>query len=177
MPQHFLDTPPKLGVCVRCGAWVLTALASGTWAGVDTAPLSAVELRALLATGGRPYRLRTAAGHAQALTLASLGDIRAGTPVLGPHTCGGHPMDARAFQEAAQDPPRPPVSATGRPASPSASQGARNAVPAASVTRLRSRPAKCEACRRHIKPHEPYWGIECGTYLWALHDACPEAER
>lgn len=175
--QHFLDTPPKLGVCVRCGAWVLTALVSGTWAGVDTAPLPAVELRALLASGGRPYRLRTAAGHAQALTLASLGDVRAGTPVLGPHTCGGHPMDARAFREAAQDPPQPPVSPTGRPASPYASQGARNGRAAPPVTLRRSRPVRCDACRQLINPRDPHWGIECGTYIWALHDACPEVER
>lgn len=179
MTQHLIDTPPRLGNCVRCGAYVLTALVCGGWTGVNTAPLSAVELRALLASGERPYRLRTAAGRAQALTVASLGDIQAGTPVLGPHRCGGHPMDARAFREAPTVPLRPPANATGRPDRPSVSEARRgtNQRAATPVIPHRSRPVRCDTCRRLIEPCEPYWGIECGTYIWAVHDVCPEVER
>lgn len=177
MTQHLIDTRPTLGRCVRCGAWVLTALVSGGWVGVNTSPLGVVELRALLASGERPYRLRTAAGQAQALTVASLGDVRAGTPVLGPHRCGGHPMDAQAFREAAQDPPQPPVSATGRPAPPYASQGARNRSPAPPVTRHRSRKRhpyinrQCEVCHELIGRSIDYMGMQIGErWVWLQHD-------
>lgn len=179
MVHYLIDTPPRLGRCVRCGAWVLTALSAGTWAGVDTVPLSPTELRARLMAGQAAYRMTYAAGHAQALRVASRGDVGRGTPLLGVHVCGGHPMDAHAFQEAAQVPPRPPASATGRPASLSVSETRRgaNRRRATPATRHLSRRVRCDTCRRLIEPREPYWGIECGTYLWAVHDACPEVER
>lgn len=177
MSQYLKSTRPKLGRCVRCGALVLTGLSAGAWAGVDTAPLSPEALRALLVAGGRPYRVVELAGRAQELRPASLGDIRAGASLLGAHSCGAHPMDARSIEELPQDPAQPPVSATGHPASLCASgprRGAQSGSPARHATPHRSRSPRCDTCRTPIQRGEAYWGIECGTYLWAVHDACPE---
>jgi hypothetical protein len=176
--QHLLDTPPTLGRCVRCGALVLTGLSAGTWAGVDTAPLTPDAVRALLVAGQRPYRLDVQAGRAQRLRRASLGDLRSGAPLLGAHACGAHPMDAQDVQEIPQGPLSAPVSATGHQARPSASaaphRGSQSLGRARRATPRPTRPLRCEACRAAIQPGDPYWGIECGTYQWAQHDACPE---
>lgn len=177
MNQHLISTRPRLGKCVRCGALVLTGLSGGAWAGVNTSPLSPEELRALLVAGGRPFRMVELAGRAQELRPASLGEIRSGTSLLGAHTCGAHPMDARSVEELPQVPLQPPANATGRPASPYASaprRGTQNRSAATPATPHLSRPLKCDTCRAPITPGEAYWGIECGQYLWAVHDACPE---
>lgn len=181
MSQHLADTRPTLATCARCGAWVLTCLVGGAWAGVDTAPLTLDALRAHLVAGRAVYHVVELAGRAQALAPARLGDVERGGQLLGEHVCGARPMDASAARPAPQVPPSARVSATGpqgpRSASKTPHTGAQTRGAARSATRPRSRPRRCAKCHRLIKRDDPYWGIEWGRYLWAMHDQCPKAEE
>ena len=182
MSQHLADTRPSLGACARCGAWVLTCLVGGTWAGVDTVPLSLDALRAHLVAGRTVYRLVELAGRAQTLRPLRLGDVeRSGGQLLGEHACSARPMDATAIRPAPQVPLSARVSTTGpqdpRCASGTPHTGAQNRAAVSAATRPRSRPRRCAHCRKPIKSDEPYWGIEWGRYLWVMHDECPKVEE
>lgn len=191
--QHLKDVSPKLAECNRCHAYVLAGMQSGCRYAVDTTPLNAGMITALILGGVKVYRAHH--GKIQLLTAATW---RHKGSMLGSHGCGCSALDASAFEEREI----PPLQA---PATPEqdvfVGQGLMCSV-VSDVRPHRSDVVRCAECgvlmdvdeprfmveipvwqednvikvrgvpgrKGYTKDHPPGWGHE----RWAIHpDGCP----
>lgn len=179
LSQHLIDTHPTISQCGRCGAYVIACLVGGVSTAADTAPLDLGALRAALVAGRMVYRLGMLGGRAQVLRPLRPGDVigRQGWSLVAEHPCGA--LAVKPIRRGAQGPATARVSAIGPLGSRSALRaphaGAQPLAPASDATPRPSRLRRCDHCREIIREGDVYWGVESGSYLWAIHDECPES--
>lgn len=180
--QNLIDTEIKLGVCNRCKAYVFACQVSGLATAADPQPLDVEQYRAALIAGRRTYDVIRQAGRPVRLRLRTASVPTSGCDIVAAHSCGAHGMDATTVTEVPQGPPGARASGTGHQGPPCASStphtgssraAASGATRPASDHRWTPGPLRCDTCRNLIADQEPYFGIECGTYRWAVHDSCP----
>ncbi|MFF8831352.1 hypothetical protein [Streptomyces sp. NPDC015131] len=196
-----VDTPIRVAQCVRCQAYVFLCHSSGVRTTADPAPVTRDGYVAALMSGRRVFDLQTQAGRPHKLFVRTRrstppafgpdgrqtgvhrplgGALHQQRPVLAEHGCGANAMDAAKVEEL-PDPPRTAPATPGARRGGSHQHGAPGSTAAtpsragsANHRRSDERLPTCDICKRFIKNGETYAGIHHGSWIWAVHEECPE---
>lgn len=108
MTEHLIDTDIKLGICIRCNAYVFTCLVGGGKVAVNPAELDDAGVRDALIAGRVVYDMLTKSGKPWILRDRTIdSDYPSRHKILGAHACGVHVREidttaAAAGKEAAR---------------------------------------------------------------------------